>query len=126
VDVLLSFESVEAMRYVHWLRPGGLLVYNATRVTPSTVSSGAEEYPEAIEERIAATWPNVRAVDASSLAGQAGTVKAANVVMLGAMASALPFTPEMLESVIRKSVPPKTVDVNLAAFKLGLGVAVPA
>ena len=41
VDVLLSFESVEAMRYVHWLKPGGLLVYNATRVNPSTVSSGA-------------------------------------------------------------------------------------
>ena len=104
VDVLLSFESVEAMRYVHWLKPGGLLVYNAARVNPSTVSSGAEEYPEGIDERIAAAWPNVRAVDASALAAKAGTVKAANVVMLGAMASALPFTPEMLESVIRRSV----------------------
>jgi len=68
----------------------------------------------------------VRKVDASALAAQAGTVKAANVVMLGAMASALPFTPEMLESVIRKSVPPKAVDVNLTAFNLGLEVAVPA
>ena len=119
VDVLLSFESVEAMRYVHWLKPGGLLVYNAARVNPSTVSSGAAEYPEGIEEQIAAAWPNVRAVDASALAAKAGTVKAANVVMLGAMASALPFTPEMLESVIRRSVPPKTLDVNLEAFRLG-------
>jgi len=127
VDVLLSFESVEAMRYVHWLKPGGLLVYNAARVNPSTVSSGACEYPEGIEERIVAAWPNVRAVDASALAAQAGTVKAANVVMLGAMASALPFTPEMLESVIRRSVPPKTLDVNLEAFRLGREVgAVPA
>ena len=127
VDVLLSFESVEAMRYVHWLKPGGLLVYNAARVNPSTVSSGAVEYPEGIEERIAAAWPNVRAVDASALAAKAGTVKAANVVMLGAMASALPFTPEMLESVIRRSVPPKTLDVNLEAFRLGREVAaVPA
>ena len=130
VDVLLSFESVEAMRYVHWLKPGGLLVYNAARITPSTVSSGAEEYPEGIEERIderiAEAWPNVRRVDASGLATEAGTVKAANVVMLGAMASALPFTPEMLESVIRKSVPPKALDVNLTAFKLGMEVAVPA
>ena len=127
VDVLLSFESVEALRYVHWLKPGGLLVYNAARVNPSTVSSGACEYPEGIEERIAAAWPNVRAVDASALAARAGTVKAANVVMLGAMASALPFTPEMLESVIKRSVPPKTIDVNLAAFHIGLEVAaVPA
>jgi Pyruvate/2-oxoacid:ferredoxin oxidoreductase gamma subunit len=39
----------------------------------------------------------------------------------------LPFTPEMLESVIRRSVPPKTLDVNLEAFRLGREVAaVPA
>ncbi|HEX5640996.1 MAG TPA: indolepyruvate oxidoreductase subunit beta [Thermoleophilia bacterium] len=125
-DVLLSFEQVEALRYVHWLKPGGLLVYNAARVNPSTVSSGAVEYPEGIDERIATAWPDARRVDASELAARAGTVKAANVVMLGAMASALPFTPGMLESFIRKSVPPKTVDVNLAAFQLGLEVAVPA
>ncbi len=126
-DVLLSFEQVEALRYVHWLKPGGLLVYNAARVNPSTVSTGAVEYPERIDERIAEAWPNVRKVDASELAAQAGTVKAANVVMLGAMTSALPFTPEMLESVIRRSVPPKTVDVNLKAFHLGRAVeAVPA
>lgn len=126
-DVLLSFEQVEALRYVHWLKPGGLLVYNAARVNPSTVSSGAVEYPERIDERIAEAWPNARRVDAGELAARAGTVKAANVVMLGAMASALPFTFEMLESVIRRSVPPKTVDVNLKAFRLGLAVAaVPA
>jgi indolepyruvate ferredoxin oxidoreductase beta subunit len=126
-DVLLSFEQVEALRYVHWLKAGGLLVYNATRVNPSTVSTGAVEYPERIAERIAEAWLNVRKVDASALAAQAGTVKAANVVMLGAMTSALPFTPEMLESVIRRSVPPKTVEVNLKAFHLGRAVeAVPA
>jgi len=119
VDVLLAFESVEALRYVHWLKPGGLLVYNAVRVNPSTVSSGAVDYPAEIEERIAAAWPGVCAVDANVLAAQAGTVKAANVVMLGAMAAALPFAPETLEAVIRRSVPPKTVDVNLEAFRLG-------
>jgi indolepyruvate ferredoxin oxidoreductase beta subunit len=122
VDVLLSFESVEALRYVHWLKPGGLLVYNMTRVNPSTVSSGAEDYPEGLAERIAEAWPNVRALDASALAAEAGTVKAANVVMLGAMASALPFAPDTLEDIIRRSVPPKTVDVNLKAFQLGRAV----
>jgi indolepyruvate ferredoxin oxidoreductase, beta subunit len=123
VDVLLSFESVEAMRYVHWLRPVGLLVYNAVHVNPSTVSAGAAEYPDDIEERIAAACPNVCAVDANGLAARAGTAKAANVVMLGAMASALPFEAETLESIIRRSVPPKTVDVNLEAFRLGREVS---
>jgi indolepyruvate ferredoxin oxidoreductase beta subunit len=119
VDVLLAFESVEAMRYIHWLRPGGLIVYNAVRVNPSTVSSGAAEYPADIGARIAAAWPNVRAVDANGLAVRAGTAKAANVVMLGAMAASLPFAPGTLEDVVRRSVPPKTVEVNLEAFRLG-------
>ena len=122
VDVLLSFESVEAMRYIHWLKEGGLLVYNMTRVNPSTVSSGAVEYPANLPERIAEAWPNTRALDASALAAEAGTVKAANVVMLGAMASALPFRPDTMEDIIRRSVPPKTIDVNLKAFEIGRGV----
>jgi indolepyruvate ferredoxin oxidoreductase, beta subunit len=119
VDVLLSFESVEAARYVHWLRPGGLLVYNTVRVNSSTVSAGLAEYPEDIDARIAAAWPNVCALDANALAAQAGTVKAANVVMLGAVASALPFSADTMETVIRRAVPPKTVEVNLEAFRLG-------
>jgi indolepyruvate ferredoxin oxidoreductase, beta subunit len=122
VDVLLSFESVEAARYVHWLRPGGLLVYNTVRVNSSTVSAGLAEYPEDIDARIAAAWPNVCALDANALAAQAGTVKAANVVMLGAVASALPFSADAMETVIRRSVPPQTVDVNLEAFRLGRAV----
>ena len=60
--------------------------------------------------------------DASALAAEAGTVKAANVVMLGAMASALPFKPDTMEAIIRRSVPPKTIDVNLKAFELGRSV----
>jgi len=118
-DVLLAFESVEAARYVNWLRPGGLLVYNMVHLNSSTVSAGLATYPQDIDARLAAEWPNVRALDASALAAQAGTVKAANVVMLGAVASALPFSAAAMEAVIRRSVPPKTIDVNLEAFRVG-------
>jgi indolepyruvate ferredoxin oxidoreductase, beta subunit len=121
-DILLSFEALEALRYVHWLRPGGLVVYNDLRVNPSPVAAGLAEYPAGIGERIATAWPNVRVVDANMLATQAGTIKAANVVMLGAVAAALPFARETIEDVIRASVPPKTVDVNLEAFRLGATV----
>ena len=123
VDVLLSFEAVEAARYLHWLRPGGLVVYNAMRLNSSTVSAGLAEYPDDIDARIAAAWPNVCALDANALAEQAGTVKAVNVVMLGAVAAALPFTAEDMEAVIRRSVPAKTVDLNLEAFRLGSTVS---
>ena len=123
-DVLLAFESVEAARYLHWLRPGGLVVYNTVHLNSSTVSAGLDTYPDDIDARISADWPNVRALDANALAAQAGTVKAANVVMLGAVASALPFGAEALEAVIRRSVPPQTIDVNLEAFRLGRVVEV--
>jgi indolepyruvate ferredoxin oxidoreductase beta subunit len=123
VDVLLSFEAVEAARHVHWLRPGGLLVYNTLRLNSSTVSAGLAEYPEDIDVRIAAAWPGVCALDANALAARAGTVKAANVVMLGAVAAALPFSADAMEAVIRRSVPSKTVDLNLEAFRLGRAVS---
>ena len=118
-DILLAFESLEALRYIHWLRPGGLLVYNAMQINPSPVAAGLATYPANIDAQIKAAWPNVRPVDANGLAQQAGTVKAANVVMLGAVSGALPFKAETWESVIRRVVPPKTVDVNLEAFRLG-------
>jgi indolepyruvate ferredoxin oxidoreductase beta subunit len=119
VDILLSFEPLEAMRYVHWLKPGGLLVYNTVRVNPSPVAAGLAEYPTDIDERIEKAWPGVRAVDAATLATQAGTVKAVNVVMLGAVSQSLPFADETWEQVIRRVVPPKTIDTNLKAFALG-------
>ena len=119
VDILLAFEPLEAMRYIHWLKSGGLLVYNTVRVNPSPVAAGRAEYPADIDERISAAWPNVRAVDAATLATQAGTVKAVNVVMLGAVSQRLPFADETWEAVIRRVVPPKTVDTNLKAFALG-------
>jgi indolepyruvate ferredoxin oxidoreductase beta subunit len=122
VDVLLSFESVEAARYISWLRPGGLLVYNTVHLNSSTVSAGLAKYPKDIDARIASSWPKVCALDASALAVEAGSVKAANVVMLGAVASALPFSANAMEAVIRRSVPPKTIAVNLEAFKLGQAV----
>ena len=71
-DVLLAFESVEAARYIHWLRPGGLLVYNTVHLNSSTVSAGLDTYPDDIDARIAADWPDVRALDASALAATGG------------------------------------------------------
>jgi indolepyruvate ferredoxin oxidoreductase beta subunit len=118
-DILLAFEALEAMRYIHWLRPSGLLIYNAMQINPSPVAAGLATYPPEIDAQIKAAWSNVRPVDANGLAQQAGTIKAANVVMLGAVSGALPFKPETWEAVIRRVVPPKTVDVNLEAFRLG-------
>ncbi|MBC7292821.1 MAG: indolepyruvate oxidoreductase subunit beta [Thermoleophilia bacterium] len=125
-DILLAFETLEALRYLTWLRPGGFLVYNTLRLNPSPVAAGLAEYPADVEERLAASWPRLQAVPASALAEEAGTIRAANVVMLGAVSNGLPFALETWEEVIRKAVPPKTIEVNLNAFALGRRVALSA
>ncbi len=118
-DLLLSFEPLEALRYYNWLQPGGLLIYNAIKVNPSTVAAGLATYPDDIDARISAAWPNSRKVDATSLAEQAGTAKAANMVLVGAISSRLPFADDTWRAIIAKVVPPKTVEANMRAFELG-------
>ena len=118
-DLLLSFEALEGLRYVHWLRPGGLLVYNALRINPSTVAAGLASYPDDIRGRIAAAWANSLPVDATALAEQAGNVRAANMVLLGAIADRLPFGAGTWKDIIARVVPPKTVEANETAFELG-------
>jgi indolepyruvate ferredoxin oxidoreductase beta subunit len=122
-DILMAFESLEALRYINWIKKGGLLVYNAQKINPSPVAAGLATYPDDIDGKIAAAWPRVQCVKANELAIQAGTVKSANVVMLGAVSPALPFAQETWEAVIRKAVPPKSVDVNMEAFRLGVSTA---
>ena len=118
-DLLLSFETLEALRYVHWLRPGGLLVYNMLRINPSTVAAGLATYPDDIRGRIAAAWENSLPVDATALAEQAGNVRAANMVLVGAIAGRLPFKAETWRAIVERVVPPKTIDANLKAFEAG-------
>ena len=86
------------------------------------VSAGLATYPEDVDALIADAHPNVQRVNANELAAEAGTVKAANVVMLGAVSPVLPFAADTWEEVIRGAVPPKTIEVNLKAFRLGMGV----
>ncbi len=122
-DLLLSFEALEALRYVHWLKPGGLLVYNQLRINPATVAAGLASYPDEIAARIAAAWENSLAVDANALAEQAGNVRAANMVLLGAIAGRLPFKPETWRAIVERVVPPKTVEANVRAFELGMAAS---
>ncbi|MFH1503026.1 MAG: indolepyruvate oxidoreductase subunit beta [Candidatus Eisenbacteria bacterium] len=114
-DLLVSFEKLEALRWLHALAPGGELIVNAQEITPS----GLEEYPENVEGELEARVPGRHTVDALSIARQAGNTRAVNTVMLGAFSTFLPFTEDEWKTAIEGRVPPKTVEVNLKAFELG-------
>jgi indolepyruvate ferredoxin oxidoreductase, beta subunit len=125
-DVMLCFEQMEALRYYHWLKPGGLLIYNLLRVNPATVAGGFATYPDDVPGRIAAAWDNVLPVDGTGLATEAGNIKAANMALLGAISGSVPFSIESWKAVIQKVVPQKTIEANLKAFDLGRAVGVEA
>ncbi|MCD6594052.1 indolepyruvate oxidoreductase subunit beta [bacterium] len=118
-DVLLAFEPLEAMRTLHYAKPDGKIVVNLRYVMPATVASGAANYPENVFDKIKAEVPDVVVVDGVSLAKQAGTVKAINVVLLGALSNFLPFSEKDWHTAIENRVPKKYLEQNIKAFQLG-------
>ncbi|GAB4261437.1 MAG: indolepyruvate oxidoreductase subunit beta [Deferrisomatales bacterium] len=118
-DILLGFEPLEALRFAHWVRADGTILYNTDRVNPSTVSAGLAEYPEDLAERLAAQPCRTVAVPAGELAERAGTRRAANVVLVGALSRYVEFPSEVWAGAVEQSVPPKVLEVNREAFRLG-------
>jgi indolepyruvate ferredoxin oxidoreductase beta subunit len=127
-DVILSFEPVEALRYINYLKKGGLVFTNARPIPPVQVSMGLATYPtldemkKIVEEDFGGTF---MAFDAEKLAMEAGNIVTTNVVLIGALSQTpgFPLSEEEIKEVIRISVPPKTIDVNMRAFELGVKAA---
>lgn len=122
-DFLLCFEQLEAARWVEYLKPDGVLVANTQKMLPMPVIIGAAEYPDGIIDDIKAKGTKVIALDALSLAAEAGSEKAVNIVLIGAFARFCEFSKEDVEECIRNCVPPKFLDINLKAFELGYNSA---
>ena len=120
-DLIVAFEMLEALRYVHFLAPKGRLLYDTHRIDPLPVSIGEVERPtdEKLEERIAARVPVRQAVPAFATALKLGNARVQNVVMLGAVSRFLEFPVESYEQAITRLVKPKVVELNLKAFAAG-------
>lgn len=117
-DVLIAFERLEALRYAHFLKPGGALVVNDQRIDPITVVTGAAEYPEHIIEELAKTY-QVYAIDAADEALKLGNSRVFNNIVLGVAAKHMDFDKKEWLDVIAKTVPPKTIEINQKAFLVG-------
>lgn len=113
-DLILAFEKLEALRYAHYLKAGGHILYSTQEIMPMPVVTGAAQYPQGIEKELPGTG-----VDALGLALQAGNSKAANSVMLGALCKKLGLDREKFEAALLSCIPQKTVDMNKKAFALG-------
>lgn len=118
VDVLISFERLEALRYAHFLKKDGVLVVNDTRIDPMTVVIGASVYPENIIENLKKEH-TVHSIDGGKIALELGNSKVLNSVVLGVAAKYIGFTEQDWLNMIEKTVPPKTIDINKKAFIAG-------
>ena len=118
-DFIISFELLESVRWLSCLRQGGKVITNTQKISPMPVITGAAEYPEALAEKMITAGIDADAFNALSLAEQAGSPKAVNIVLMGRLSKYFPFTESAWHSAIKDSVPPKFLDLNIKAFTLG-------
>lgn len=118
-DVIIAFEKLEAARYARYLKKDGCIVVNTQEIDPMPVIIGAAEYPDGVLEELIAKGMQIDALDALSLAEQAGSSKAVNIVLMGRAAKRFDIPYESWIKAIENTVAPRFVEMNKTAFDLG-------
>ena len=120
VDILVSFEKLETLRYMNFLKPGGRVIISEREIYPPSVNLGDATYPLHIMEVVKKTCNIVKVVNADSIARKAGDTRTENTAILGVLSLYLKQLDILLwEKVIRESFPKKAIEVNLKAFHMG-------
>jgi len=118
-DIVLAFEQLEAARWLEYAKPSGKFIVNTQKIDPMTVVTGAAEYPDGVLEKLESAGADVFALDALPLAVEAGSAKAVNVVLIGAMAARTSIQKDVWIGALKSTVPEKFLEMNLRAFELG-------
>ena len=119
-DVIISFEKLEAARWLEFLKKDGTIITNTQEVEPMPVITGAAAYPENLIEKMQAAGAKVDAKDFLSIAQEAGSAKAVNIALIGRLSTYFPeISDEQWQDAIEKIVPPKFLDLNRKAFEAG-------
>ena len=118
-DIIIAFEELEAYRWLPYLRKGGKMYVNTQQIMPMPVILKQAAYPQDIVQTLEKRASHVKAFDALKIAEECGSVKAVNVVLLGAASKDLPFDEDSWIKVIEENVKPKFVELNKKAFAMG-------
>lgn len=120
-DFIVSFEKLEAARYVEYLKADGRIVVNTQEIDPMPVITGAAQYPEDLIGKMEKLGIQVDAMDCLALAEEAGSAKAVNIVLMGRLSRYFDIPVEKWQKAIEECVPAKFVELNEKAFLLGRG-----
>ncbi len=118
-DIQMAFEMMEAVRYLPYLHKGSTVIVNTQRILPPSVATGQATYPENVLDELTSRGIRVIAVDAFTIAQQAGEVRTANVALVGALSSHLPVDESVFREIIEKRVPERFRSENMKAFAAG-------
>lgn len=118
-DILVSFESMETLRWLEFLKPNGVVVVNDYEIPSAPILSGKAEYPKGIIE-IIEQKANTTVINAAEIAEGIGSSKVMNVVLLGALIKSMDLDNIAWEKVIRDLVKDKFVDLNIKALRAGM------
>ena len=120
IEILVSFEKMEALRYLKFLNKDASIILNTEEIYPPAVNMGDTPYPDDVISFLNNNYSKVIAFNAAELAQKTGNIKAANVVLLGAASNLMSVETSVWESVIKQSFPQKLVKLNLDAFQMGI------
>ncbi len=121
-DLIVSFEKLEAARYLEQLKKGGKLIVNNEEMYPLPVLSGLAEYPEGVIEALESNIDNITVIEARKIAEELGEPRCQNIVILGALVKALELEDIEWKDLIKANLPEKVHDVNIKAFERGLSL----
>lgn len=118
-DLIVSFEKLEALRALPYLKPGGTLVTDDHEIFSMPVATGVTQYPQGIIEELKSKVKNTHVVSAGKIALALGNVKVQNIVLLGALIKSMGLNKADWPSLVAQYVPPKVKELNLKALEAG-------
>ncbi len=118
-DIILSFESAEALRWVHFVKPDGVIIVNDYKLIPPIASLKGFDYPADPLKKVKARIKNVKSVDALKIANKLGNSRMVNTILLGTLSTSIDIPVKTWENVIKERVPMGTEKLNLKAFAAG-------
>lgn len=119
-DVLISFEKMEALRNLEFLKPDGSVIVNDEEIPSMSVITGDEDYPTNVTELISESGVNMKLVQAAKLAEDLGNPKVANVILLGTIIKSMGLESIDWNGILEKNVKAQFVDINKKALEAGM------
>lgn len=120
-DMLVSFEIMEAMRWISYLKPDGKVIVNDYKISSVPILSGKFDYPSGIIEELSNKVPT-KVVDAAKLAEELGNSKVMNIILLGTIIKAMELEQIDWAKIVKENVKPQFIEINLKAIEAGMSM----